>query len=175
MKGKERKTVGLISISSTDLGRSFERRVLDAFLGNGYVRMKKNHWMRNYDFISDPATKREYDLVLMRISSLQVYVLECKAHYSSDSLVGLEEVTEFHIKLVNYNGLRTVPLMVTDSGFTRCAKQYAGKNRISLVSGADLLALERSASLVQRLKGRFLSVAYSSAEHAFGSAVRGCL
>jgi len=125
-----------------ELGHGFEKRVMKAFERNGYDLVKMNQWKKNYDYSADHAPRREYDIVMFNRIDKQFYIMECKAHFSPDKCVDQKLVGVFNHKLKNYNGAYAYRVMVSDTDFTRRAKDYAEKNNILLVNGKLLRMME---------------------------------
>lgn len=157
------------------LGHSFERQVLDAFESNGFVRVRKNQWKRNYDFASDSAKKREYDLVFYNPSDSRVYIIECKAHFSKETPTGMDEVREFAAKLKNYNGQYAYPIIITDSYFSRQARAVALESRIAMMDGENFKVFESQGSLVKKMKSKVYGAALGSAEKALEALISKCI
>jgi hypothetical protein len=128
--------------SPVETGRSFEQKVVKAFNRLGYALVEKNQWNRNHNFYRDPATKREFDLVMYNNQNNQYYIIECKAHDNSANEVGLGQIKEFNHKLNNYNGFNVMRVMVTDTAYSEKTRDYANQNSIILVNGKELEAIE---------------------------------
>jgi hypothetical protein len=124
------------------IGHDFEKKVRKAFERNGYFLVKQNDWRRNYEPDHDHAYKREFDLVMFRDD--RFYIIECKAHLRSSAMVGMGLVSEFYQKLSNYNGRAAEKMMVTDTGYTARAREYAGERSICLINGQGLAAMENA-------------------------------
>lgn len=124
-----------------EVGRSFEGRVIKAFNKLGYALVDKNKWNKNPHPYRDPATKREFDLIMYNNQN-RYYIFECKGHSNLENEVGVGEVKEFTNKCNNYNGFNVVRVMVTDTGYSEKAMNYANKNNIILVNGKELEAIE---------------------------------
>jgi hypothetical protein len=140
--------------SPGDIGHAFERQVLHTLEKNGYIRLGLNRWITNYAPERDGARKREYDLVMFRPVEKQFYIIECKAHFSSDAYVGMGLVREFAEKLRNNNGSHARRMMVTDTDYTTAARRYALNNSISLINGRELSSMERSTANPLRILAR---------------------
>jgi hypothetical protein len=134
--------------TNSRVGHDFESRVRRAFEGNGYLTIDQNQWRKNYNRGVDPASKREYDLVMLNAKDRQFRIIECKAHMSKTALVGLDLVKEFYQKLSNYNGLAAKRLMVTDTGYTPQAIRLAKSGAIYLMDGVEFVRFERQASVI---------------------------
>ena len=130
-------------LSPGELGHGFENKVKNTFERNSYVLIKKNQWNKNYAPEKDKASKREYDLVMFNLRDKQVYIIECKAHYSPNNLVSLNQIKEFNNKLENYDGKHAIGMMVTDTYFTIPVKRYASNHSIVLVNGKELGKMEK--------------------------------
>jgi hypothetical protein len=128
--------------------------------------------MRNYDVWSDSASKREFDLVFFRPRDFQFYIVECKAHFSKDALVSLDDVALFHAKLLNYRGFHAVPVLATDTSVTRPALDFLKKSNIYLLDGEGLGVFEEKASVVKRVKSKVYSFAFSSVDRRVDSLIR---
>jgi restriction endonuclease Mrr len=124
-----------------ELGRSFEQRVVKAFNKLGYALVDKNKWNKNSHYYRDPATKREFDLVMYNNQN-RYYIFECKGHSNLENEVGVGEVKEFTNKCNNYNGFNVVRVMVTDTDYSEKAKEYARQNNVILVNGKELAVIE---------------------------------
>ena len=128
------------------IGRRFEKRVRSAFEKNNYVLIQKNQWNRNYALDKDPASKREFDLVMFSISNKQFYIIECKAHYNNKIKVPKKLVKDFDLKLTIHNGYSAVPMMVTDTDFDKNAYGFAYQKGIHLMNHKQLISFERNSS-----------------------------
>lgn len=130
------------------LGHAFEERVRKAFESNSYALIRKNYVINNYGFEQSNATKRELDLVMLRVPHRQVYIIECKAHESEDNLVSLDDVRGFKQKIINYNGLSANSLLVTDTDFSSKAASFCYQNNIELMNGERFRRMEREGSIL---------------------------
>jgi hypothetical protein len=145
-----------------EIGRAFENRARNALEKADYVLVKKNQWNRNYAFEKDKAKKREYDLVMFNMRDSQFYIIECKAHYAPDTLVGIKQVMEFHNKLKNYNGMSAKRMMITDTDFTIKAKSYAYQNHVALVNKQELRIIESKGGLLGSIGRKIISAGLES-------------
>jgi hypothetical protein len=138
------------------IGHDFEEEVREILSRNNYVPVKKNQWRTNYSPENDSATKREYDLVMFNTQERQFYIIECKAHRSEHTLVGLDLVVEFERKLANNNGSSAKRMMVTDTDYTSPARKYASENSILLMNGKELAKLDERGSRAGGLAGKII-------------------
>jgi len=145
------------------LGHTFEKRVMYAMQKNNYVKLGRNQWNKNYAPEKDSASKREYDLVMFGLTDKQVYIVECKAHYTRERKVHWKQVEEFRHKLRNYNGMYAKRMMVTDTGYTTSARQHAEKHNIILVDGRQLRQMENNKhSLTKTIVSNMMSTGLES-------------
>jgi len=140
-------------LNPAQLGHRFEDYVRHIFEANYYALVNKNKVMKNFNLIRDPATKREYDLVMFNWRENDFYIIECKAHYKQSTLSDLGQVKEFKDKLDKYNGRSAKRMIITNTYFTKQAGRYALRNNIIPVNGKMLARMEQYANTI---KGRLI-------------------
>ena len=125
-------------------GHDFEGRVKNALLRNNYMLIKKNKWVKNYALEKDYANKREYDLVMFNTKEKEFYVIECKAHLSTNRLVPLKQVMKFNYVANAYTARRAKKMIATDTDLTFSARQYADRYNINVLDGRRLRSMEQN-------------------------------